>query len=191
MSSSTLLLYRGGTFKTRSARKFDKEVLRVGRWLHPVTSQEIIVSPMRLRMLERFTNDYMRANDGRIPFQDGHNFDAMKTLGWWTGFRIEGDGLIGTVEVTNGDAVRSIDAGSILGVSVRIDTNWSDQRGQHFPELITHVAATPVPVVDGLKDFVALSREGAALYRRENEDAELRAEAILRRTNPEPFQRMP
>lgn len=166
MSNSTLLLYSRTGFKTRAARKFDKEVLRVGRWIHPANGAEVLVDQLRLDVLGSWTNRYMKTSDGKIPFQDGHNFGALKTLGWWTEFRVEGDRLIGTVEVTDDQAVRMIDAGSLMGVSVGIYTGWKDTRGREYPEVILHVAATPVPVVDGLADFIALSQDasGGNLY---------------------------
>jgi hypothetical protein len=160
--NSTLMLFRGSPFAEQAPRRFEKDVLRVGSWFHPVTGQEVEVTAERLRLLAKRTIEYAAANNGRIPFQDGHTFDSMKTLGWWTGFRVDGDRLVGVVEVTDDEAARKIEQGSIRGVSVRIDADIKDTRGNVYPEVITHVAATPVPVVDDQGDFVQLSRGSGA-----------------------------
>lgn len=174
----TILLHVGAAFKATAAHSYEKEVLRVGKWIHPSTGQSVEVSYARLHALASATNKYMRSSDGRLPFPDGHNFDAKKNLGWWTGFRVHGDRLIGTVSVTDEEAARRIDDGSLLGVSAWIEKDVSDTRSNQYPEVMKHVCATPVPVVDGLADFTALSQEASeALYRWERWDAE----AIVRR----------
>lgn len=162
MTKPALVLYQGNAFTVagRVRRIFEKDVLRVGRWKHPITGQDVEISQDRINRIAADTGKLLETMDRKaIPFQDGHNFDAKKTLGWWTGFRVEGDRLYGQVEVTDEEAARKIEAGSIRSVSARIDSDVRDTKGGVYAEAMTHVCATPLPVLDGQHDFVKLSRE--------------------------------
>lgn len=160
MKKSSLVLFQGNGFAIQGPKRFEKDVLRVGYWRHPVTGQSVQITQERINRLAANTTKLLDSMDRKaIPFQDGHTWDAKKTLGWWTGFRAEGDRLIGTVEVTDLEAARKITEGSIRSVSARIDVDVKDTRGEVYDEAMTHVCATPIPVLDGQQDFVKLSRE--------------------------------
>lgn len=160
MKKSSLVLYQGNGFAIQGPRRFEKDILRVGNWTHPLTGQPVQITQERIERLAADTELYRETCDRKaIPFPDGHTFDAKKNLGYWTGFRVDGDRLIGTVEVTDEEAARKIEQGSIRSVSARIDPDVRDTRGRVFAEAFTHVCATPIPVLDGQQDFVKLSRE--------------------------------
>lgn len=161
MKKTSLVLYQGDDFATQGGpNRFVKDVLRVGEWIHPITKQVVQITPERIRNLVKNTEAYRQTLDRKaVPFQDGHNFDAKKTLGWWTKFFSQGDRLYGVVEVTDKDAARKMEDRSIRSVSARIDPNVSDTKGGLFDEAFTHVCATPLAVLDGQQDFIKLSRE--------------------------------
>lgn len=160
MSKSSLVLYQGAAFTDQGSKRFTKDVLRVGKWIHPITKQVVEITPSRIRNLVKNTEAYRQTLDRKaVPFQDGHNFDAKKTLGWWNRFWVDGDRLVGEVEVTDSEAAKKIEERSIRSVSARIDPNVNDTKGGVFDEAFTHVCATPLAVLDGQQDFQQLSRE--------------------------------
>lgn len=162
---NSLVLYQGAGFEAQGGpRRFVKDVLRVGHWIHPITKQNVNITPERIRNLVKNTEAYRQTLDRKaVPFQDGHNFDAKKTLGWWTQFFSHGDRLYGVVEVTDEEAAKKMDQGSIRSVSARIDPNVGDGKGGVFDEAFTHVCATPLAVLDGQQDFLKLSREADSI----------------------------
>ena len=161
---NSLLLYQGNAFAGQGPRKFVKDVLRVGKWIHPITKQIVDITQDRIRNLVKNTEAYRDTLDRKaVPFQDGHNFDAKKTLGWWNRFWVDGDRLVGEVEVTDSEAAKKIEERSIRSVSARIDPNVNDTKGGVFDEAFTHVCATPLAVLDGQHDFIKLSREADSI----------------------------
>lgn len=162
---NSLVLFQGSDFRRQTgSNRFVKDVLRVGRWKHPVTGQEVEITQARINNLVRNCEEYRQTLDRKaIPYQDGHNFDAKRTLGWWTQFFSHGDRLYGIVEATDEEAAKKMEAGSIRSVSARIDANVADTKGKVYDEVFTHVCATPLPVLDGQQDFIKLSRETETL----------------------------
>lgn len=160
MKKPSLVLFQGNGFTIEGPKRFKKDILRVGRWKHPVTGQDVDITQDRIERLATATEQYRQTMDRKaIPFPDGHTFDAKKNLGYWTSFAVEGDRLVGVVEVTDDEAARKIEQGSIRSVSARIDPEVRDTKGAVYSEAMTHVCATPIPVLDGQQDFVKLSRE--------------------------------
>ena len=161
MKKSSLVLFQGKGFSRQGpANVFVKDILRVGRWVHPITKEVVDVTLDRIQNLVRNVEEYRQTLDHKaIPYQDGHNFDAKKTLGWWKQFFSHGDRLYGVVDVTDGEAARKMEDGSIRSVSARIDYGAGDTKGKVYDEVFTHVCATPLAVLDGQHDFIKLSRE--------------------------------
>lgn len=155
----TIYFYQGEGFAHALAGKFAKDVLVDGEWHDQKTGRTVPITPARRRLLMEESNRYL-ANGNEIPFQDGHNTDATKTLGAWPGpFAVVGDRLFAVAEPKGDDVVGMVKAGKINRVSVVIRKEWTDPKGNFYPEVITSIDATPVPVVTGQRDFVALSRE--------------------------------
>ncbi|HKS17046.1 MAG TPA: hypothetical protein VJU16_07020, partial [Planctomycetota bacterium] len=157
----SLLLYQGKAAQAQGGGRFAKDVLRVGRWTHPVTGQEVVVDQARLSRLAESSNKYLRHVDReRIPYPDGHSFSADKNLGWWPGpFFVVDDKLFSVVEPTDQATAKKMEDGSIAAVSAMIEFGRSDTKGNRYDEVITHICATPYPVIDGQSDFVKLSAE--------------------------------
>lgn len=160
MKKSQLLLYHGGDFQSMGMDKYIKDVLHVGRWVHPDTGQEVDITQERLQKLAVNTEKYRQNVDKQIlPFPDGHSDKAYDNMGDWPQFMLLGDRLWGVLEPKGDDVLEKIRTKKIRSVSPRINFNVKDSHGNFYDEVITHVCATPYPVTDGQFDFVKLSRE--------------------------------
>ena len=157
--SKQIVLYKGEKFSAKGAAQFAKDVVKVGRWVHPITKQEIIFTPERIQNLAANTERFLAAGN-RIPFPKGHTTDPTKNLGYWPGpFLPLGDSLIGVVEPRDQVALEAMKAGTLDAVSVCIEFDITDAKENKYDEVITHVCATSYPVLDGQKGFVALSKD--------------------------------
>ena len=141
--------------------RFRKELLRVGSWVHPVTRRRVDVDLGRLRRLAENTNRFIRAGNP-VPFPDGHTLDARRNLGELEALEVDGESLYGTIVVRDRDVIEGDKVGTtIRHVSVCVERDVVEpSTGDVLDEVVTHVAATPVPVVGGQANFVRLSRDG-------------------------------
>lgn len=167
---STKLVSSGdGVFREldgAAPRRFSKEVLRVGSWLHPGTGEELDFSREHLLDLALATNEWIAAGN-KVWFPTGtpsedtnHNAAAIANLGYWTNFRLEGDLLMADVEVLDDSAAGKIGQ-TIQDVSVGIRGPQLVQDGRTFDAVIYHVAATPQPAIPGQSNFqLKLAHEG-------------------------------
>jgi hypothetical protein len=157
-----IVLHKGGKFTSPGGGScFYKDVVKVGRWVHPLTKQEIVFTPERIEKLARNTEKFLEAGN-RIPFPKGHTTDPTKNLGYWPGpFMPFGDSLIGVVEPKDPVALEAMKNGTLDAVSVCIEFDVTDAKQNKYDEVITHVCATSYPVLDGQKGFMALSLLGA------------------------------
>ncbi len=160
-SSSIVHFPSGGVFLAASgAARFTKEVLRVGRWVHPDTGQRIAFDEVELERLAAATNQWINLGN-KVWFSSGprpHNADALRNIGFWSRFRVDAGSLVADVDVPAAEVAEKIGQ-TITDVSagIRFDVNAST--GEHFDAVIVHVAATPAPVIPGQDNFVRLARE--------------------------------
>lgn len=162
-ATPAILSSRGGApALALGGRLFRKEILRTGEtWTHPTTGQIVAFTPAELQALAVESNAYAASQDFRVPFPDGHTFTAEKNLGYWKGFTVEGDSLIGVVEAGDEKVAEAL-GGRIRDVSAWIESGMKDSKGKTYGPAIRHVCATPEPVIHGSNfEPVALSREGA------------------------------
>lgn len=144
---------------------FAKEVVREGEWIHPVAGERVTFDRARLDGIARETNRLL-GQVGRVPFPDGHRFDAQPTLGWWHAFWLaqlpEGKtALYGLAEVPDPKVAERFGR-EIRDVSMFLEGETRDSHGGIYRDAITHVAATPYPVIDVQTNFaaIAMSRAG-------------------------------
>jgi len=139
--------------------RFEKELLRVGRWIHP--AKKLVVDVTRER-LSRWAENFRRmlAKGIRVPVPYGHSYDPRDNAGFVTDMRVEGDSLVGVLEIPRDeDAAR---VGSVAtDVSVSVNPSFVDGEGDSFGEVIEHVAITNYPVVSGQANFVPIAAENA------------------------------
>lgn len=160
-SGRLAVVHHGEAFASQGLGKYAKDVVRVGKWLHPLTGQAVEFDSERLQRLAKNTSAYL-ANGNKIPFPDGHSMKVKDNMGFWPGpFIVHRDALVAVVEPTDEAAKVKIADGSLDGVSVYIETGVVDPKGNKYDEVITHVCGTNYPVLTGQGDFLKLS-QGAA-----------------------------
>jgi hypothetical protein len=102
------------------------------------------------------------ANGNKVPVPVGHaNWEnPERNRGWLVDACVEGDSLIGTVELV-GDGAKL--AGT-SDVSIYAEPSFTDSRGNYYEWPIRHVALCVDPVVPGLSGFMPLAAsQGAAV----------------------------
>lgn len=152
---------KGEAFASQGSGKFAKDVVRVGKWVHPLDGREVVFDPARLQRLAENTQLYL-ARGNKIPFPDGHSTKVKDNMGFWPGpFIVHKDALVGVVEPTDEDAKKGILDGSLDAVSVYIEPNVIDPKGNKYAEVITHVCATNYPVLTEGGEFLKLSQKDA------------------------------
>lgn len=148
-----------GTVTPLACGRFEKELLRVGRWVHP--ARKFVLEVTRERMA-RWAQSFQRmlAKGIRVPVPYGHSYDARDNAGFVQEMFLRGDSLVGVFEIPREeDAAR---LGSVAtDVSVSVNPDFVDGQGERFGEVIEHVAITNYPVVAGQANFVALGQDGA------------------------------
>jgi hypothetical protein len=138
-------------------RQFRKDVLRVGRWVHPATGEILDFTPDFLARLVEGTTHWI-ALGNKVWFPAGHSTDPRDNMGFWSRFELQGDCVFGVLEVED-DEIASKVGTTIQDVSAGI---WWDARastGESFEAVIEHVCGTPCPVIPDQKNFVRLARE--------------------------------
>jgi len=136
---------------------FGKDILHIGTYVHPSTGEKVEFDKGRLSRLVRNTNRFIAAGND-VTFPDGHSLRAMDNLGKWPGPFFEYGGRLGGVVKPAGETVKQrLSDGRIDRVSAYIQFGIKDPKGNEYDEVITHVCATPVPVVTEQGPFVKLS----------------------------------
>jgi hypothetical protein len=141
------------------AAYFWKDVIRPGKYVHPVRGFTLDVDRPRMQRWAA-TGRRMIAAGINIPANADHSSSAYDALGRILDFRIEGDSLLALHQMIGSDAAKLAARNQ---ASVGIDPDFVDGRGRRWGEAIVHVALTPVPVVPGQGPFIqAASRAPAA-----------------------------
>jgi hypothetical protein len=156
-------LARFAALGAAGSRRFKKEVLRVGRFVHPTTGQELDFNNAFLARLVTATNRWIELGHkvwfpvgADCHFEDAN--DARQNLGYWSSFRVEGHSIVADVEVLDVAAAEKIGR-TIQDVSPAIQWNALSSTGEKLEAVIVHVAATPCPVIPKQQNFVPLARE--------------------------------
>jgi len=153
------VVHQGQAFAAKGGGLFAKDVVSVGKRLHPATGRMVEFDRDRIDRLVAATEKYLK-NGNTIPFPKGHTVDPLENLGTWPGpFIRSGDDFVGVVEPKDPKAAKGIETGALDFVSAFIEKDVTDPAGQHYAEVPTHICATNYPVWTGQKSFVALSRE--------------------------------
>jgi hypothetical protein len=145
-----------------SGLSFKKEVLRVGRWIHPATGEALDFDVALLERLAQDTNRWIALGQ-KVHFPAGPDChdedarDALANLGYWSSFRVEGERLVADVEVLDEAALPKIGK-TIQDVSPEIRWPARSATGEVLEAAIFHVAATPIPAIPGQSNFERLSQ---------------------------------
>jgi hypothetical protein len=136
---------------------FRKDVIRVGRYVHPRTGQVVNVDEARLH---RWADNFraMKALGQPVKAAKGHNI--MEPLGDVVEMSVDtadpaGAALVANIRFADAEAVQY--AKRAGQVSATIIGEWLSNAGKALTDVIHYIAVTPDPVVPG-GEFVALSR---------------------------------
>lgn len=138
-----------------SVQSFKKELIRVGEFKINNGQRTLDVGADDLDSWAKQYHDMIKAgNKISIPAtHEGHG-DPNKNQGWVTDMFVEGDKLIGVLELHGENAIESA---SKSDVSIWAVPDWTDGNGNEYPFPIRHVAMTADPQIPGMKEFVAIA----------------------------------
>ena len=127
--------------------------IRVGRYLHPAGKFELHVDEQRLDgWVDNFHR--MKAAGVDVPVPVDHSNSARDNLGYVIDIKREGDSLKLLHQLIGEDAIKLAARNK---VSLGIDPEFVDGRGNAFGDCVIHSSLTPVPVVTGQTGFVPLA----------------------------------
>jgi len=148
-----------GRARRLGASFVEKDLIRVGTFVHPEKKFTVEVTPERMR---RWASAFgrMKANGIDVPVPYGHSYDSRDNAGFLREMWVDGDRLVGLIEVPK-EADRENLGTTVRRVSVSLNPSYVDGEGREYGEVIEHVAATNYPVVPGQDNFKpAMSGEG-------------------------------
>lgn len=124
-------------------RLFDKDVLRVGRWV--VAGQWWDVTPMTLRRLV-INFQQARRHGVRVPVVWNHSHDARDKIGEVVRLYVSGITLRARFWIAGTGNVRQL-ATVDREVSVEVAEPWLDGAGRRYDLFLTHLAIVNHPVI--------------------------------------------
>ncbi len=151
----------------RSAKgfeRFQKTVLRAGRWKHPDKSFEVNATPELMQEMVANFKRLKGAVDVFVPL--GHSLNPQHNTGFLDDLDIAraADGtteLVATLNIMDAGIADKIRQGAVRGVSVAIDPAFKvshpDGRVEEVGNFVEHIALTMVPVVGGMSGFVPVN----------------------------------
>lgn len=175
MSKPVALVHKGLKFAGQGSGRYAKDVVKLGRFVHPEDGRIIDFTPERLASLELETTRYL-GNGNKIPFPDGHSWNVLDNMGFWPGpFTVVEGALFGVVEPKEKKAIEKLEDGSLDAVSVVIEFDKADTKGNRYGEVITQICGTNYPVITEQGGFMKLAQAGGGeplqleVYRRDDD----------------------
>lgn len=133
-------------------RVYLKDLLRVGRYVKTSTGQTIDITPEKLELYNRSTNDFLAAGHAApITNMHDHSGDPDHARGALLGTFIDGDRLMGRIKLVG---QKAIEAARKAGVSIYSPGRVQATDGKWYDAPIKHVALTTSPVVHGQGPFI-------------------------------------
>lgn len=136
-------------------QRFRKELIRVGQF---VKQSEGLAFEVDQRTLDHWAATFskMRSNGIKVPIPAGHDKagDPESNHGWVQEMFVEGDRLIGVLELVGEDALKLAKTND---VSIYTPPEYDDTLKNHYQWPILHVSLAPDPVIPGLADFIPIA----------------------------------
>jgi hypothetical protein len=129
-----------------------KDAIVVGSYIHPAGKFSLDITRDKLDSYAK-TFGKMKVNGVAVPILMDHAQSAAATLGWIVDVKRRDDRLMELHQFL-GESARDI--GLRNKVSLGIDPNFIDGKGNRYGEAIVHSAVTPVPVVPDQGGFEAV-----------------------------------
>lgn len=132
-------------------KKFLKDLITVGEYVSNQTRFTIT-----RKDLDRWVENGKRflAAGNQIPVPDGHTDDATANRGYVLELFREDDTLFGVIEMIGDDGIKTAARSK---VSINTEPDYTDGKGNHYDDLITHVALTNSPVVPDQDGFMPIA----------------------------------
>lgn len=132
--------------------RYRKELIKVGKYIKSSVGLSFAVTHDTLRHWVT-TFDRWIKNGNKVPIPLGHAAadKPAENQGWVRDMFIEGDALIGILELTDPELALTTD------VSIYVPAEHIDGFGNVYVQPIQHVALCVNPVIPGLKGFQQLS----------------------------------
>lgn len=137
---------------SKKLTRYTKELIKVGKYVKDSVGLAFEVTQDTL-VHWRDTFKCWIENGLKVPIPLGHAAadDPEKNQGWVREMFIEGDALMGVLELADPKLALTTD------VSIYVPCEFVDGHGNEYVQPITHVALCTNPVIPGLKDFEKLS----------------------------------
>lgn len=132
--------------------KFRKEVIRVGEYFHPDASGGVLA--ITLDRIKKWIANFESAGI-KVWLPIRHSKDPRDNAGWVTGLSLDGDKLMADMDVTDNPTAERIENGTITDVSIGLEFDFTDDKGNIFDEIIRHVALTVDPHIRMQEGFIA------------------------------------
>lgn len=139
-------------FGNSGLTQFRKEVIKVGKYVHPATKK---VFEVTIDLLNHWVSTFNRwiGAGNQVPIPLGHSKvnNPESNAGWVTALAVEEDSLFGIMELSDPKLSLTTD------VSLCVDGEVTDGKGNKYTNIITHIALCTDPVIAGLGKFMKLS----------------------------------
>lgn len=143
-------------------KSFKKDMICVGRYVHPFFEWEMNVTPERMQKWVDTFKD-MRENGIDIPITQNHSRSAEDCQGYVIDMFIEDvikDGkpvptLFGIHEFRGDEAIEL--AGIVKNVSIDVDPDYIDGKDRHYGEAILHSSLEQDPIVPDQDEFIPMA----------------------------------
>lgn len=139
-----------------TGKRWTKDVLRVGSWVHPDTGKVLDFDREDLVAIARDSNRWNELGH-RTYLPDGHTDSALANKGYAPRFWVEGDELLAEINVEDATTAGKIGT-TIRDVSPLLSFDAHASNGEVFGAVIEHVALTPSPVIPGQGNFIPFAR---------------------------------
>lgn len=134
-------------------QRFRKELIRVGKYVKAVDGIRFRVTAATLsHWVATFAR--MKKNGCKVPVPLGHTTDAKENRGWLRDLFIEGESLVGVIDLIGEDGIA---CASRTDVSIFVPPEFTDGKGEKHTHPIMHVALCTDPVIPGLADWQAVA----------------------------------
>jgi len=135
-------------------RKFEKQILRLGKWLHPAAPGGVldISSDYLKTIVKNFSHSpFSPVVRGHVESAEADKNPALVLANNISKLNIKADGLYAEFEIEEAELQNYND------VSVSIEPDYiNHETGENIGALLKHVALVTNPFIKGLKQFVAL-----------------------------------
>lgn len=142
--------------KTKVTGKlFKKEIVTLGEYSDQWFPE--LKFELNEDVAKQFIKNFEKGVAGRIAVPAMHTTDPEQNRGELLHMELEGNSLMGYIDIRSEDTVKDIEEGRIWDDSISFTEDYVDSKGVHHGYTITHVALVNNPYIKDMKPFQALS----------------------------------